>query len=72
MTIDIQSAADRINTHPDLTARVWRDRRVYVDVYGREAGYVDAAELAQLDSPTGWGKHLRRGKQKVWKALNDA
>ena len=67
--MDLDQAAERINQHPDLTARVRRGQ-VDVDVYGRLAGYVTEADLARLGSTaTGWGKHLRKGSLKVWQSL---
>lgn len=67
--MDLDQAAERINQHPDLTARVRRGQ-VDVAVYGRPAGYVTNDDLGSMGmTATGWGKHLTKGALKVWQSL---
>lgn len=66
----LEQAAELINQHTDLTARVRRGQ-IEVNVYGRPAGYVTEGELERLGhTPTGWGKNLRKGALKVWQSLS--
>ena len=71
MTIDIDTAAELISAHPDLSADV-RGDEIKVSMYGRPAGSVTQDDLDQLShTPTGWGKHLRKGALVVYRALTE-
>lgn len=69
--MDMNTAAYRINEWEDLSARVNGDK-IMVSVYGRPAGSVDQNDIDNLGhSATGWGKGLRKGALKVYRALTD-
>lgn len=69
--MDIHTATDRINAYDDLSARI-RGDAIEVSVYGRPAGVVSQDDLDRLGhSATGWGKGLRKGALKVYRALTE-
>ena len=69
INMDMTIAAERINEHDDLSARINRGV-IEVSVYGRLAGTVSQDDIDSLGhSSTGWGKGLRKGALKVYTAL---
>ena len=69
MTIDIYTAAERIDEATDLGATI-RYGEIHVTRYGRPAGKVTQSDLDALThSSTGWGKSLHKGAYQVWRAI---
>jgi len=69
--VDMNTAADRINEHPDLSAEIVRGN-IEVKKYGKPAGKVTQDDIDQMDhTPTGWGKSLRKGALEVYRAIRE-